>query len=89
MSIYSAIYSGIPVYETLIGDVPVMRRMSDSYMNATQLLKIAGFTKPQRTKILETEILAGQHEKIQGGYGKYQGTWYITLLTPGFHSKRA
>ncbi|KAJ3189948.1 hypothetical protein HDU85_000235 [Gaertneriomyces sp. JEL0708] len=74
-TIYSAIYSGVPVYEMMCRDTPVMRRMSDSYMNATQILKVAGFTKPKRTKILEREVLNGEHEKIQGGYGKYQGTW--------------
>ncbi|KAI8898112.1 hypothetical protein BC833DRAFT_620625 [Globomyces pollinis-pini] len=73
--VYSAIYSGVPVYEVLCKDISVMRRMGDSYMNATQILKLAGFSKPQRTKILETEVLQGLHEKIQGGYGKYQGTW--------------
>ena len=49
--------------------------MADDYLNATQILKIAGLSKPKRTKILEAEILQGEHEKIQGGYGKYQGTW--------------
>ncbi|KAI8916993.1 transcription regulator HTH, apses-type DNA-binding domain-containing protein, partial [Powellomyces hirtus] len=73
--IYSAIYSGVPVYEMMCKDTPVMRRMADSYMNATQILKVAGFSKPRRTKILEREVLQGVHEKIQGGYGKYQGTW--------------
>ncbi|KAI9101644.1 Dna-binding domain of Mbp1, partial [Phlyctochytrium arcticum] len=73
--IYSAIYSGVPVYEMMCRDTPVMRRMADAYMNATQILKVAGFTKPKRTKILEREVLQGEHEKIQGGYGKYQGTW--------------
>ena len=77
MSVYSAIYSGVPVYEAIIKDTPVMRRMADGYMNATQILKVAGFPKPKRTKILETELLDGAHEKIQGGYGKYQGTWYL------------
>lgn len=52
-----------------------MRRSSDSWLNATQILKVAGVDKGKRTKILEKEILNGQHEKIQGGYGKYQGTW--------------
>ncbi|KND04286.1 uncharacterized protein SPPG_00022 [Spizellomyces punctatus DAOM BR117] len=74
-TIYSAIYSGVPVYEMMCRDTPVMRRMADAYMNATQILKVAGFTKPKRTKILEREVLQGEHEKIQGGYGKYQGTW--------------
>jgi hypothetical protein len=79
-TVYSAIYSGVPVYEIMCRDVPIMRRMADSYMNATQILKIAGFSKPKRTKILEQEVLQGLHEKIQGGYGKYQGTWFFLLM---------
>ena len=50
-----------------------MRRKTDSWMNATQILKVADFDKPQRTRILEREVQKGEHEKIQGGYGKYQG----------------
>lgn len=53
--------------------VAVMRRRSDSWLNATQILKVAGFDKPQRTRILEREVQKGEHEKVQGGYGKYQG----------------
>ena len=52
-----------------------MRRRSDGWLNATQILKVAGVEKGKRTKVLEKEILAGEHEKVQGGYGKYQGTW--------------
>ena len=52
-----------------------MKRRSDSWMNATQILKLAGVDKGKRTKVLEKEILSGEHEKVQGGYGKYQGTW--------------
>lgn len=59
----------------MIRGIAVMRRRADGYMNATQILKVAGVDKGRRTKILEREILAGLHEKIQGGYGKYQGTW--------------
>ncbi|KAJ3154953.1 hypothetical protein HDU86_004472 [Geranomyces michiganensis] len=79
--IYSAVYSGVPVYEMVCKNTPVMRRMADGYMNATQILKVAGFTKAKRTKILEREILPGPHEKIQGGYGKYQGTWIPTAIS--------
>jgi transcription factor MBP1 len=50
-----------------------MRRKVDSWMNATQILKVADFDKPQRTRILEREVQKGTHEKVQGGYGKYQG----------------
>lgn len=56
-----------------------MRRKSDSYLNATQILKVAGFDKPQRTRVLEREVQKGEHEKIQGGYGKYQGTSCLML----------
>jgi len=53
--------------------VAVMRRRTDDLVNATQILKVAEFDKPQRTRILEKEIQRGTHEKVQGGYGKYQG----------------
>src|ERR1700761_743716 len=58
-----------------VNGVAVMRRRSDSWLNATQILKVAGVEKGKRTKVLEKEIRHGQHEKAQGGYGKYQGTW--------------
>lgn len=56
-----------------------MRRRNDSYVNATQILKVAGVDKGRRTKILEKEVLPGKHEIVQGGYGKYQGTWYAPV----------
>ncbi|KAI2618242.1 apses-domain-containing protein [Hypoxylon sp. NC1633] len=52
-----------------------MRRRQDNWINATHILKAAGFDKPARTRILEREVQKDVHEKIQGGYGKYQGTW--------------
>jgi hypothetical protein len=51
----------------------VMRRRHDDWINATHILKAAGFDKPARTRILEREVQKEEHEKIQGGYGKYQG----------------
>lgn len=88
----------IPVYEFLFGpDLKdsVMRRRHDDWINATHILKAAGFDKvtgnlgtflpllphadplvrpqPSRTRILEREVQKDEHEKIQGGYGKYQG----------------
>ncbi|KAI8988674.1 hypothetical protein BDB01DRAFT_782737 [Pilobolus umbonatus] len=73
--VYSAVYSGVQVYEMMIHGIATMLRVSDSYLNATQILKVAGFEKTRRSKILEREVLTGEHEKVQGGYGKYQGTW--------------
>ncbi|KAL2867274.1 putative APSES transcription factor [Aspergillus lucknowensis] len=74
-NVYSATYSSVPVYELKIGTDSVMRRRSDDWINATHILKVAGFDKPARTRILEREVQKGVHEKVQGGYGKYQGTW--------------
>ncbi|RCH92302.1 Cell division cycle- protein res2/pct1, partial [Rhizopus stolonifer] len=71
--IYSAVYSGVQVYEMMIHGIATMVRGSDSYLNATQILKVAGFEKTQRTKILDQEDLK-DYDKVQGGYGKYQGT---------------
>lgn len=59
-----------------------MRRRGDDWINATHILKAAGFDKPTRTRILEREVQKEKHEKIQGGYGKYQGAleWSISRL---------
>jgi regulatory protein SWI6 len=65
----------VDVYEMEVNGIAVMRRRKDSWLNATQILKVAGIEKGKRTKVLEKEILIGEHEKVQGGYGKYQGTW--------------
>lgn len=70
-AILQAVYSGVSVYEMEINGVAVMRRRSDSWLNATQILKVAGVDKGKRTKVLEKEVLTGEHEKVQGGYGKY------------------
>ncbi|KAM0243008.1 hypothetical protein ACHAP5_007039 [Fusarium lateritium] len=69
--VYSAVYSGFGA------DLKehVMRRRHDNWINATHILKAAGFDKPARTRILERDVQKDVHEKIQGGYGKYQGTW--------------
>lgn len=74
-AVYSALYSSVAVYEMICRDIAVMRRQKDSFMNATQVLKVANIDKGKRTKILEKEISNKLHEKVQGGNGKYQGTW--------------
>jgi hypothetical protein len=73
--IFEATYSDIQVYEFIINDVAIMRRKRDSWVNGTQILKAAGLNKLKRTKILEKQVHHGDHEKVQGGYGRYQGTW--------------
>lgn len=71
--IYSATYSNVPVYEYTVDNNHVMRRREDDWINATHILKVAGHDKPTRTRILEREVQKQNHEKVQGGYGKYQG----------------
>ncbi|KAI3391755.1 hypothetical protein diail_6827 [Diaporthe ilicicola] len=78
--IFSATYNGNPVWEfQFLGPDAkrehVMRRQSDNWVNATHILKAAGFDKPARTRILERDVQKGNHEKVQGGYGKFQGTY--------------
>lgn len=65
----------VPVYECNVNGNHVMRRRADDWINATHILKVADYDKPARTRILEREVQKGVHEKVQGGYGKYQGTW--------------
>jgi len=60
---------------SIITSPPVMRRRHDDWINATHILKAAGFDKPARTRILEREVQKEMHEKVQGGYGKYQGQY--------------
>lgn len=57
-----------------------MRRRHDDWVNATHILKAAGFDKPARTRILERDVQKDVHEKIQGGYGKYQGSTTLKAL---------
>ncbi|QLQ80799.1 hypothetical protein HG537_0E01540 [Torulaspora globosa] len=73
--IYSAKYSGVDVYEFIHPTGSVMKRKSDHWVNATHILKAAKFAKAKRTRILEREVIKEIHEKVQGGFGKYQGTW--------------
>jgi hypothetical protein len=65
----------VPVYEVIHQKTHVMRRRADDWINATHILIVAGFDKAARTKILEREVQRSDHEKVQGGYGKYQG-WH-------------
>ena len=75
-----------------------MRRRADDYINATHILKAANLDKPGRTRILERDVQKDpRHEKVQGGYGKYQGrrppstqsTTSDHSKAHGYHSKLA
>ncbi|KAG7664222.1 SWI4 [[Candida] subhashii] len=73
--VFRATYSNTDVYECSMNDSPIMRRCKDDWVNATQILKCCNFPKARRTKILEKGVQSGLHEKIQGGFGRFQGTW--------------
>ncbi|KAH0585760.1 hypothetical protein H2248_007053 [Termitomyces sp. 'cryptogamus'] len=62
VKIYNAVYSSVQVYECMVRGIVVMRRRNDSYVNATQILKVGGVDKGRRTKILKKKILPGKHE---------------------------
>ncbi|CCE63170.1 hypothetical protein TPHA_0E00750 [Tetrapisispora phaffii CBS 4417] len=73
-----ATYSEIDVYECYVRGFEsriVMRRKNNDWVNITQVLKLASFSKTKRTKIIEKESMNMEHEKVQGGYGRFQGTW--------------
>ncbi|KAJ3310906.1 transcriptional regulator swi6 [Blyttiomyces sp. JEL0837] len=55
----------------------LMQRKADSYVNATHILKLAKVEKGKRAAILSNlKVKLGDNcDSIQGGYGKYQGTW--------------
>lgn len=85
-SLTSSCFSQNPVWEFQFAGPDakrehVMRRQSDNWVNATHILKAAGFDKPARTRILERDVQKGNHEKVQGGYGKFQGTQISAVPT--------
>ncbi|CAN3359448.1 hypothetical protein DICA2_D04192 [Diutina catenulata] len=73
--VFRATYSNTEVYECTMNESPIMRRIKDDWVNATQILKCCNFPKAKRTKILEKGVQQGRHEKVQGGFGRFQGTW--------------
>lgn len=73
--VISSIYSNVPVYEFYFNGVIVMRRIEDGWINATHILKAADIDKGRRSRLLDKELQDDPFEKVQGGYGRYQGTW--------------
>lgn len=83
VKVYASAYSQIPVFEAMIRNISVMRRMADSWVNATQILKVAGISKSVRTKILEKQVQTQLHEKVQGGCGLGVGCTDDRRQVPG------
>ncbi|KAJ3318486.1 hypothetical protein HDV06_000465 [Boothiomyces sp. JEL0866] len=73
--VYSTEYSKVKVYELNWQNVPVMRRISDDYMNASNILQAAKVPKDKRKKIIKKLCSLVPFERIEEGYFKYQGVW--------------
>lgn len=82
-SINCSKYNNVSYWQVEINGIQVMRRQSDNYFNATHVLKLALYTKPTRTRIVDREIYSANitHEKVQGGYALIQGTWLTMDFT--------
>ncbi|KAJ3286487.1 hypothetical protein HK104_009000 [Borealophlyctis nickersoniae] len=77
-----ACYRGVRVHEVLFRGSPVMRRVTDGWVNATGLLTAAGFDKNGRERILKSEVWnkEGRFQNVRlGDKGRahlaYDGTW--------------
>ncbi|KAJ3253247.1 hypothetical protein HK103_000793 [Boothiomyces macroporosus] len=73
--VYTTEYSKQKVYELNWQNVPVMRRTSDDYMNASNILQAAKVPKEKRKKIIKKLCSLVPFERIEEGYYKYQGVW--------------
>ncbi|KAL3422199.1 start control protein Cdc10 [Phlyctema vagabunda] len=67
-------YSGDDVYEVEVNGITVMRRCEDAWLNATQILRVAGLDISQRHEVLRDSLWSSDYKQIHG-VQKYQGTW--------------
>jgi regulatory protein SWI6 len=58
-----------------VNGIVVLRRRKDNWLNANQILKVAGLGKKTRESILQRERVVGEHEMVLRGATKYRGTW--------------
>ncbi|KAJ3274697.1 hypothetical protein HDV01_002219 [Terramyces sp. JEL0728] len=73
--VYTTEYTKQKVYELNWQNIPVMRRISDDYMNASNILQAAQVPKDKRKKIIKKLCSLVPFERIEEGYFKYQGVW--------------
>ncbi|KAI8910122.1 transcription regulator HTH, apses-type DNA-binding domain-containing protein [Gorgonomyces haynaldii] len=70
-------YASVNVFESLVNDIPVMKRQRDGYVNASNVLKAAKLPKKKRKKILD-KLMTLKHEKVSVGFYLFQGI-YVPL----------
>ena len=75
LPVYSAIYSDVLVFETVVNGVIVMRRQADSWLNVNQILAAAGVDASNRKTILSKQMASGSFESVQKGDLAYRGLW--------------
>ncbi|KAJ3228837.1 hypothetical protein HDU78_009513 [Chytriomyces hyalinus] len=80
--IVCTLHGGVKVVELTHAGHSVMRRLSSNLsVNGTHILLLAGVVdKVRRSRILDEKCisLGWPHEKVQGGSGRFQGTWMGT-----------
>ncbi|ORY46331.1 hypothetical protein BCR33DRAFT_783510 [Rhizoclosmatium globosum] len=78
VTIKTSTYSNTPVIELIYKGMSVLRRSGYLAINGTQILTIGGVTeRAKRARILDVKCIGEGWpvEKVQGGAGKFQGTW--------------
>ncbi|KAJ3096367.1 transcriptional regulator swi6 [Phlyctochytrium planicorne] len=66
--IYTAVHQGLRVYEIMVDDrIPVMRRRDDSFVNSTQILKVAGVAQTKRASV-NMDAAEFDSTNVQGVY---------------------
>ncbi|KAJ3102828.1 transcriptional regulator swi6 [Phlyctochytrium planicorne] len=74
-SVYGAVYDNVAMHEMVLGNVAIMRRKADSYMNLLQILEAAGINQQRCEAICDKEVSDGGCEKVDGGDERLRGTW--------------
>lgn len=75
LSIFTAKYSSLDVFETKINNVAVMKLKKKQQVNAGQILKLAKLPKKKRTQIIKKLAQTIDGERIDFGFFKFQGFW--------------
>ena len=73
--VYKSTRDQIPVYRLRLENGVVMRRCSDDWINATHILRVAGFSPTESTGILKKENRKRPHDIVAEGHFEYHGTW--------------
>lgn len=75
IKIYNAVYGSMQVLECVLRSIRLMMRKPDSWVNATQILKLAGIPKAKRDEIIKRDVLPGPHECVDEKDGRHHGIW--------------